>query len=133
MTDTDKRATGRVTHHGDLLHREFMLAFDRPQFRRDQLRDLSDTGVGFQSAHQYGMGSLVEARLEIIGWTQHASAFYTGDPHMATQPLVAILKVVALHALPGGGWKVGCAFESIDEGHRVALRRYLASRSGPTA
>lgn len=133
MKDSDKRTTGRVTHHGELLHREFMLAFDRPGFQRDQLRDLSDSGVAFQSARKYEPGGLIEARLEIIGWTQHASGFYTGDPEMAAQPLVAILKVVSLHALPGGGWKVGCAFESIDEGHRQALRRYLASRAGANA
>jgi len=133
MSESDRRTLGRVAYHGDLLHREFMLSANRPEFVRDQLRDLSRGGVGFQTSYRYEIGALVEARLEIHGWTQHATAFYTGDPKLAAQPLVAVLKVSSLHALPEGRWKVGAAFESIDEGHLEALGRYLATKSGRTA
>lgn len=128
MKDSERRTTQRVVHHGDLLHREFMLAADKPEFLRERLLDLSVGGLSFASSQRYGEGDLIEAKIEIVGWVNHASEYYLGNPRDAAKPLVAILRVSTVRPQNGGGYKHGCEFESIDESHREALRRYLASR-----
>jgi hypothetical protein len=128
VSGADRRTASRVPHHGRLLHREFMLAPEKPSFNDDQLADLSATGVAFVTAHRYEIDAMVECKLMLVGWDKFKAGFYMGDPRKAAAPFVAIVKVASCRHLPGGQHRVAASFESVDESHREALARYLAER-----
>lgn len=125
----ERRSVERVERVSTLLHREFMLAVNKPQYIEDKLADISADGLSFTSKHHYKEGELVEVRLMLWGWDKHKTEFYQSDPRKATDPLVALVKVSSVRAQPGGVFKVGGAFEAVDESHRAALGKYLEAQA----
>jgi hypothetical protein len=132
MATSERRTTGRVTSHGGILHREYMLSAGRPPLKRDRLTDVSEEGVSFTTSNKYAENMLLEAHLELTGWAAFRNEFYFGDASVAAEPLVVILRVTTSRGVAQKGgdavFRVGCVFESIDESHASALARYLAHR-----
>ena len=132
MGNSERRTTSRIQSHGGILHREYMLAADRPALRGDRLTDVSEEGVSFVSSTKYPEGMLVEGKLDLTGWAAFRNAFYYGDAKVAAEPLVVILRVASCRGEPQRAgavlYRIGCTFESIDESHAEALSKYLEHR-----
>ena len=127
--ERERRGTGRVEHASSILHREYMLAANKPEYRQDTLTDISSQGVSFTTDAHYEVGALLEARLLLYGWDQHRVEFYSGDPRRATDPLVALIKITNARPAKDRTCRIGARFEAIDEWHRKALELYLAKQA----
>ena len=128
-TPAERRKADRVERTSHVLHREYMLAPDKPEYVKDKLLEVSTEGLSFASSRHYPVGSLLDMRLLIYGWEKHKFTYYTSDTRRATDPLVLLAEVT--HAKPQADhtWRVGTKFASIDEWHRDALKKYLEEAS----
>lgn len=121
----DRRNAQRSQNTSVVLHREYVLAPNKPSYTEDRLVNLSTEGLSFATKIHYQEGVLLEVRLLLIGWENFKTDFYFGDARKASDPLVALAKVVRVRPLSQGEWKVGLKIETIDESHRSALKAYL--------
>jgi len=92
------------------------------------MRDLSLTGVRFESDTEYPGGTLLKLELDLPGWEREKIDFYRSDTSEALKPLVVLAEV--RWARPEGDrFEIGALFVNIDEWHRKALEKYLEKLS----
>ena len=120
---SDRRGSHRVARKSLLVHR--IMEFPEPPGSEGRLRDLSPTGVRFESAREYPTGELLKLELYLPGWEKEKIDFSRGDPREDLKPLVALAEVRWARRLPEGASEIGAAFVNIDEWHRKALARYV--------
>ena len=125
-TQKDRRERERIVRKSAVLHREYMLAKNRPDFIESSLGDVSVDGCSFTTDQRYEENALLELRLLLFGWEKHKSEFYYGDARKASDPLVALGRVASLRPEGTSGLRrIGVTFETIDESHQKALEKYL--------
>ena len=91
------------------------------------MRDLSLTGVRFESEGAYEPGTLLQLDLELPGWEKERIDFYREEDVL--KPLT-VLAEVRWSKPAGERFEIGALFVNVDAWHLKALQRYL-EKQGP--
>jgi hypothetical protein len=91
-------------------------------------KSLSEGGILFGSDEAFEIGSLLKLELDIPGWEKFKPEFYKGNKPSGRQPLIVLGKVVRIEDVGKGQFDIGVAFTAMDQGHKLALKKYLGSR-----
>jgi len=68
---------------------------------------------------------VLRIEIKIQDWEKFKPEFYKPDKLTVSKPLVAIVKVVRVEDIGGGQYEIGVDFSGMDEGHRIALAKYV--------
>jgi len=90
-------------------------------------RNISPGGVLFISPVSYEVGDVLRLELKIPGWENYKAEFYKPDRLSESQPFIVICNVVR-SSPQGKDFEIGVEFTGLDDGHQLALRKYLGRR-----
>jgi hypothetical protein len=121
--DRDRRRSPRVPRKSVVVHRT--MQFPEPPGSSGRLRDVSPTGVRFESERDYPAGELLKLELTLPGWEKEKIDFCKADPREDLKPLVALAEVRWVKPLGNGLFEIGATFVNIDEWHGKALQAYV--------
>ncbi|NLO92307.1 MAG: PilZ domain-containing protein [Elusimicrobia bacterium] len=101
-----------------------------PEQERQQLttKNLSGGGLLFVSKQQLKLGDLLRLEIDLSGWEKYKPEFYKPEATASSKPLVILASVTRIEALNDGTFEIGVAFSGMDEGHRVALVKFLKAQ-----
>ena len=119
----ERRSAPRIPRKSRVVHRT--MEFPEPPGRTGRLRDLSPTGVRFESDREYPSREMLKLELTLPGWERERIDFFKGDPREDLKPLTALAEVRWVKPLGAGLFEVGAVFVNIDEWHGKALLQYL--------
>ena len=88
-------------------------------------RNLSAGGLLFVTDKKFNMADILRLEVEIHNWEKFKAEFYKPDALTTSKPLVVIAEVVRVEAIGGGKYEIGVDFSGMDEGHRLALDKYV--------
>lgn len=91
------------------------------------IKDVSGGGVLLSSENFFDVGTLLELKLNIPGWSRHKTEFLKIDWQSTPEPLVTLGRVVRVERCRDGSYDVGVVFECIDDDHRDAVAKYVES------
>ena len=92
-------------------------------------RNLSQGGLLFESREPFEIGTILKLQADIPGWEKYKTEFIKVDALSGRQPLVMLGKVVRVEDIGAGNFDIGVAFLALDEGHKLALKKYLEKTS----
>jgi c-di-GMP-binding flagellar brake protein YcgR len=101
---------------------------DAPAKKEAMSKNISAGGVLFESAVKYDIGEVLKLEIKLTGWSKYKPEFYKPDALSASEPLVALGNVVRIEALENGMYDVGLCLSGIDEGHQMAVEKFIAER-----
>ena len=88
-------------------------------------KSLSEGGILFESDTIFELATLLRLEIDIPGWEKYKPEFRKSSESIGRRPLVVLGKVVRVEDVGGGFFDIGVAFAAVDEGHRMALKKYL--------
>lgn len=88
-------------------------------------KNISAGGLLFETKTEYALGSVLRLEVSLSGWERYKPEFY--KPESVTQhgPLVILGEVVRIEAISEGKYDIGVKITGIDEGHRLALEKFI--------
>ncbi|HOX23037.1 MAG TPA: PilZ domain-containing protein [Elusimicrobiales bacterium] len=106
-------------------------AIPRPdESERQELKtkNVSGSGLLFLSKQKFQVGDLLRLELDLAGWEKYKSEFYKPDLTASGKPLVVLANVARVVAQKDGGYEIGVLFSGLDDGHKMALVKFLRAQ-----
>ena len=88
-------------------------------------KNISAGGLLFESKEKFDLNDILRLEINLPGWEDFKPAFYKPSDISETRPLVILGKVVRIESLEHKTFDVGVKIEGIDEGHHMALEKYI--------
>lgn len=92
-------------------------------------KNLSGSGVLFESPEIFAVGSTLKMRIDAPGWEKYKTEFYKADKLSTPEPVIILARVVRVEVVDEGKFDIGVCFIGIDGDHQKALMKYVASIS----
>ena len=120
----EKRKFTRLKTSSPIMYVTFQLGDNSSLGLRSMSKDLSAGGILFESAQFYDVGDIVRLEIDLPGWEKYKPEFY--KPHLSkSEPVIVLVKVRRIFLRGGGAYEIGASFVGIDDGHQMALTRYI--------
>jgi len=120
----EKRKFTRMRISRSVKHVKFHLGSTSPSLLNALSKDLSAGGVLFESEIKYDTGDIVRMEIDLPGWEKYKPEFY--KLHLSkSDPVITLVKVTRVKPLGGGIYEIGASFVGIDDGHQMALAKYI--------
>jgi hypothetical protein len=120
----ERRRYFRLPRSSLVTHKVMEFSVDPSAPEAGRIRDLSVSGVRFESETKYVPGNLLKLELDLPGWEREKIDFFRSDPGEALKPLVVLAEVRWVKPV-SDRYEVGAHFVNIDEWHGKALLKYL--------
>ena len=120
----ERRLYFRLPRSSLVTHKVMEFSPDPSAPEPSRIRDLSVSGVRFESETEYAPGNLLKLELDLPGWERERIDFFRSDPGEALKPLVVLAEVRWVKPV-SDRYEVGAHFVNIDEWHGKALLKYL--------
>ena len=89
-------------------------------------KNLSAGGMLFESSREYPVGTLLRLKLSVPGWEKFKTEFYKVDTVSRSEPVTILASIVRIEVLePEKKYEIGICFVGIDQGHQIALSKYI--------
>lgn len=90
------------------------------------VKDLSAGGILIETEKKYELGDVLRVELRVPGWEKFKPEFLKpGTERKENSAIVALASVVRIEALSSGIYEIGVRLTGIDDGHRLALERFI--------
>jgi len=98
-----------------------------PESERLQLKtkNLSGGGLLFSSKQEFKPGDLLRLEVDLSGWEKYKPEFYKPDATISSKPLMILASVSRVQPQKDGTFDIGVSYSGLDEGHRLALIKFL--------
>jgi hypothetical protein len=127
-TQLDRRKFQRVAHPFRILHAPFALVPHKsPPLEEGDIVNVSAIGVLFQSPARYRAGQMIRVEIRLGSWETYKPGFRFFDYIYQGEPFVALAKVVRADPADRDLFETAAEFVSVDEGHRIAVDRFLCA------
>lgn len=131
VTIAEQRRFVRLPKRNVVRFREFRFTDEPPRYFDAHYKDISGGGLLFESSHAFTVGTLLKIELKVHGWDRFKTEFFKPGSDSGSEPLVVLAEVVRVEAVEQDRkYDVGVIFVGIDESHRDALMRFIASQFG---
>jgi len=118
----------RVKTGFPLKHVKFHLGLNVADALQSLSKDLSAGGLLFESSDLYAEGDILRLEIDLPGWEKFKPEFF--KPHISKSgPVIALVKVLRVKRVDFGRYEIAALFVGIDEGHQMALVKYVKSRN----
>jgi hypothetical protein len=125
---SERRKFIRIKKSNALKHVKFQLSGGAGDALQSLSKDLSAGGILFESAVLYAIGDILRLEINVPGWEKFKPEFY--KPGLTkSEPLIVLVKVMRVERVGAGKHDIGCMFVGIDDGHQMALAKYLKQQS----
>jgi len=91
-------------------------------------KNISAGGLLFETKKQYDIGEVLKLEINLPGWQKFKPEFFKPDQLSGEKPLVALANVVRVESVSDGTYDVGVCLAGIDEGHQMAINKYIDQR-----
>lgn len=90
------------------------------------VKDLSAGGILIETAKKYELGDILKVELRVPGWEKFKPEFLKpGVEKQENSAIIALASVVRVEVLASGAYELGVRLTGIDDGHRLALERFI--------
>jgi len=114
----------RIKTNTLLKHVKFYLGVNAREALNSLSKDISAGGVLFESSVFYEIGDIVRLEIDLPGWEKFKPEFY--KPHLSkSEPIIALVRVKRVVVIKKGGYEIAGIFAGIDDGHHMALVKYI--------
>lgn len=126
-SSSDRRQYIRIPVSCVVKFEEFFIDKDNPaQTQEVDVKDLSAGGILLQTPKEYSLGDVLRVELRLPGWERYKPEFIKpGREEKQNNALLALASVVRVELLADGEYEVGIRLTGIDDGHRLALERFI--------
>ncbi|MBU1862732.1 MAG: PilZ domain-containing protein [Candidatus Omnitrophica bacterium] len=91
-------------------------------------KNISAGGILFESNSSYNIGDILKLEINLPQWEKDKPEFYKATSLSSSQPLIALGTVMRVEIITEGLFDIGVCFSAVDEGHLMALIRYIDER-----
>jgi len=125
---SDRRKFIRVKNINTLKHVKFHLGGSVNDALQSLSKDLSAGGILFETSVLYAIGDILRLEINVPGWEKFKPEFY--KPGLTkSEPLIVLVKVMRVERVGIGQYDIGCMFVGIDDGHQMALAKYIKQQN----
>ena len=121
---SEHRKFTRIKKTASIKHVKFHLGGDGNDALKSLCKDISAGGILFESEVFYETNDIVRLEIDLPGWEKFKPEFF--KLHLTkSEPVIALVKVRRAISLKGGMYEIGASFVGIDEGHQMALAKFI--------
>lgn len=128
-TINERRKFIRIKTNAHLKHVKFQMGIIVSEAPEGLAKDLSAGGIAFESNVPYEINDIVRLEIDVPGWEKFKPEFIKPGQVSKSQPIVVLVKVVRSKRLGIGKHEICVSFVGIDDGHQMALTKYIKQKS----
>lgn len=125
--DTERRKYVRLESKSIVKCEIYRITDDEniPEATQSTSKNISAGGILFETTTPFAIGELLRLEVNLAGWQKFKPEFYKADQVSGIEPLVALAHVVRVEVIGKGIYDVGVCLAGIDEGHQMAIRKFI--------
>lgn len=127
QTQSERRKYLRIGDDFVLSCEEYSIPRIKKQFKAVS-KDLSAGGLLISTLSPFDLGTVLRFEISMTGWHLYKPEFRKADAK-EDSPLIALGTVVRVEHLTDGSYEIGVRLDGVDEGHRMALEKYVKSHA----
>jgi len=122
----ERRRFPRINKNSTVEFKELEFPISKEGFFTSHILNISANGVIFEAEKKFSIDTMLQLRINLIGWHKEKNDFYKFDETAVSEPLLAIGRVVRIEELKKAkSYKIGVEFINLNEDDKEALISFI--------